>query len=458
MTAEDTQGLVQPMGEILLSEVTERYEDTYRKRTPKSLEAFQTAKRYLPGGDTRTAIFFQPYPIWIEKAQGCQITDVDGNEYLDFHNCYTTLVLGHANPRMMEAVRAQLLKGTAHGALMPIVIRWAELICQRVESVEKIRFSNSGTEAVMMAIRVARGFTGKDKIIKMEGGYSGSYDPVVYPSDATGLPKSVLAESITIPYNNNEAAERAIVENKDHLAAVIVEGMMGSAGQIPPKDAYLSFLREVTAANNVLLILDEVQCFRIDYGGMQRIFGIKPDLTVFGKLIGGGFPVGATGGREDIMNLFSPKVQKVKHSGTLNANPITATAGVATLEQLTAEEISRINGLGESLARGIREVFAKLNIKGQITGRGSLQNLHFCPVLVEDGKTAKAVANQDILPLLHLALLERGIFMASRGLFAISTPMTGKEIDLAIKAVEDALSELRPNIEQIWPELIGTPV
>lgn len=438
----------------LLRKVTERYENAYRKRTAKSREALERARKYMPGGETRATTFFWPYPIWIEKADGYSITDVDGNGYIDFHNCYTALVLGHANPKVMAAVRKQLLKGTVHGALMPIVIRWAELICQRVESIEKVRFSNSGTEAVMMAIRAAREFTGKDKIVKIEWGYYGTYDPVVYPSAAPGLPKSVLADSITVPYNDKEAAERVIVQNKDQLAAMIVEGMMGSAGQIPPKDDYLNFLREVTAANDVLLILDEVQCFRIDYGGAQRIFGIKPDLTVLGKMIGGGFPVGATGGREDIMNLFSPEVQRISHSGTLNANPVTATAGVATLEQLTADEIARINGLGESLAEGIREVLTKLNIKGQVTGQGSLQNLHFSQIPVIDGKTAKKVANQDILHLLHLALMERGIFVPARNLFVISTPMTEKEIDMAIKAVDDALNELRPYIEQLWPELI----
>ena len=442
----------------LLDKVTQKYEDAYGKRTSKSREAIESARKYMPGGDTRTSIFFWPYPIWIEKAAGCQITDIDGNEYIDFHNCYTTLVLGHANPKVVAAVKEQILKGTAHGALTPVVIRWAELICQRVESVEKIRFSNSGTEAVMMAIRAARGFTGKDKILKIEEGYSGSYDAVVYPSDTIGLPKSALADSVAVPYNDKEAAERAITENKGQLAAMVVEAMMGSAGQIPPKDDYLSFLRKVTAANDVLLILDEVQCFRIDHGGIQRIFDIKPDLTVFGKMIGGGFPVGATGGRDDIMKLFSPEVQKIVHSGTLNANPITATAGVATLEQFTAEEIARINRLGEYLAKGIREVFAKLNIKGQVTGRGSLQSLHFSQVPVVDGKTAKKVANQDMLRLLHLALMERGIFTARRGLFAISTPMTEKEISLVITAIDDALNELRPYIEQIWPELIGTPI
>jgi len=442
----------------LLGKVTQKYEDAYKKRTAESRAAGERAKRYMPGGNTRMAIFFRPYPIWIDKASGCKFTDLDGNEYIDFNNCYTTLVLVHANPKVMEAVREQIVKGTAHGALMPVVIRWAEIMCQRVESVDKIRFCNSGTEAGMMAIRVARAFTGKDKILKIEGGYYGSYDSIVYPSNAAGLPASVQTDSMSIPYNDKEAAERAIVENKNQLAAMIVEGMMGSAGQVPPRDDYLSFLSKVTAANGVLLILDEVQCFRVDHGGIQHVFGVKPDLTTFGKVIGGGFPVGALGGREDIMSLFSPETPKVGLSGTLNGNPVTATAGVATLEQLTAKEIARINGLGESLAQGMRRIFTKLNIKGQVTGRGSLQNLHFSPVPVIDGKTSQQANDGALLHLLQLAVMERGIFMPGRGLFVMSTPMTEKEIDVAIGAVDDALNELRPYIEQIWPELIGVPV
>ena len=309
----------------------------------------------------------------------------------------------------------------------------------------------------MGAIRGARGVTGKDKIIKTEGCFHGSWDPTVYPSKAVGLPQSILADSMTIPYNDKEAAEKAITENKDQLAAMIVEGQMGVAGQIPPKEGYLSFLREVTTANNVLLILDEVQSFRLDYGGMQHIVDIKPDLTIFGKIIGGGLPAGAFGGRRDIMELFSPWVNKISHTGTFSGNPITAIAGVATLEQVTPEAIARLNKLGESLAEGIRQVFAKLNIKGQVTGTGSLQNIHFSPVLVVDGKTA-AEANKDAIHLLHLALMERGIFIASRGCFDTSTPMTEREIDTAIKAVDDSLSEMLPYIEQIWPELIGAPV
>ncbi len=442
----------------LLSKITQKYEDAYEKRTAESRMTGERAEKYMPGGNTRAAIFFQPYPIWIDKASGCKFTDLDGNEYIDFNNCMTTLALGHANPKVVEVVREQLVKGTAHGALLPIVIRWAEIMCQRIASVDKIRFGNSGTEATMMAVRVARAFTGKDKILKIEGGYYGSFDPVVYPSNTAGLPASVQTDSMIVPYNDKEAAERAIVENKDQLAAIIVEGMMGAAGQIPPKDDYLGFLRKITAANGVLFILDEVQCFRVDHGGIQNVFGVKPDLTTFGKVIGGGFPVGACGGREDIMSLFAPRALKVGLSGTLNGNPVTATAGVATLEQFTAEEIARINGLGESLAQGMRKIFTKLNIKGQVTGKGSLQNLHFSPVPVTDGKTSQQANDAALLHLLHLAVMERGIFMPGRGLFVVSTPMTEKEIDLAISAVDDVLSELRPHIEQIWPEFIGTPI
>lgn len=443
--------------EKLLAEVTEKYENTYRKRTPKSRAAIEMAKKYMPGGQTRRGTFYFPYPIWIEKANGCKFIDVDGNEYIDFHNCYTTMIVGHGNPKVMEAVRQQLLKSTADSTMSLPVIRWAELMCQRVESVDKIRFTNSGTEGAMGAIRGARGVTGRDKIIMTEGCFHGTYDPTVYPPNAAGLPKSALADSIVVPYNDKEAVERAIVENKAQLAAMILEAQMGVAGQVPPKEGYLSFLREVTAANNVLLILDEVQSFRLDYGGMQHIQGIKPDLTIFGKIIGGGYPVGAFGGKEEIMKLFSPEVNKISHTGTFSGNPITATAGVATLEQVTAAEIARLNKLGKSLAEGIRQVFTKLNIKGQVTGTGSLQNLHFSPVPIMDGKTA-AEGNKDVLHLLHLALMERGLFSASRGLLNISTPMTEREIDMAIKAVDDSLSEMLPYIEQIWPELVGVPV
>ena len=440
--------------EQLLAEVTQKYEDTYRKRTQKSRATLEAARKYMPGGDTRTSIWFEPYPIWIDKAEGCRFTDVDGHKYIDFHNCYTTMILGHANPKVVAAVREQAAKGTAFGALIPTVVRWSELICNMVESVDKVRFGNSGSEAVMIALRVARGFTGKEMILKTDGCYHGSYDPVVYPSDATGIPKSAQGDSIIVPYNDKEAAEKAIVENKDKLAAVIVEGAMGAAGMIPPRDGYLEFLRKVTAENGVLLILDEIISLRLAWGGIQSVYNVKPDLTTMAKIIGGGYPVGACGGREDIMQLFSPEMGKVYHAGTLNANPMTATAGVATMEQLNAEVINKINKLGESFADGVRAIFKRLNTKGQVTGMGSLQNIHFSDKPVVNGKSARE-ANKDLLHLFYLAMQERGMFSAARGLYVMSTPMTQKEIDAAVKAVDDVVTKLKPTIEDLWPELIG---
>jgi glutamate-1-semialdehyde 2,1-aminomutase len=437
-----------------LAEVTKKSEDTYRKRTQKSKETLNRASQFMPGGDTRTSIWYDPYPFWIDKAEGCRFTDVDGNEYIDFHNCYTTMILGHANPKVVAAVREQAGRGTAFGALIPAVVPWAERVCAMVDSVDKIRFGNSGTEAVMMAIRLARGLSGKDLLLKTDGCYHGSYDPVVFPTDATGLSKGNQAESIIVPYNDKVAAEKAIVENKDRLAAVIVEGAMGAAGLIPPRDGYLELLRKVTRDNGILFILDEVISLRLAWGGTQKIYGIKPDLTTMAKIIGGGYPVGAVGGREDLMQMFSPEIRKVYHAGTLNANPITAVAGLATMEQLNAGVVDHINKLGESFADGVRAVFKRLNIKGQVTGLGSLQNVHFHDQPVINGKSARET-NKDLLHLYYLAMLERGCFSAARGLYVMSTPMTQKEIDSAVKAVDDVMTELKPTIEELWPELIG---
>jgi glutamate-1-semialdehyde 2,1-aminomutase len=438
----------------LLAEVTRKYEDAYAKRTKKSKEVLEKAKKYMPGGDTRTSIWFEPYPFWIDKAGGCRFTDVDGNEYLDMHNCYTTMILGHANPRVVAAVREQCARGTALGELVPAVVRWSELVCGMVPTIDKIRFTNSGTEAVMMAVRVARAITGKDLILKTDGCYHGSYDPVIYPSDAAGIPRSAQKDSIVVPFNDKKAAEKAIIENKDKLAAVIVEGAMGAGGMIPPRDGYLEHLRKVTKENGVLFILDEVISLRLAWGGVAAIFKVKPDLTTMAKIIGGGYPVGAFGGREEIMQQLSPQVRKIVHSGTLNANPITAVAGVATMEQLNAGVVDYINKLGESFAEGVRAIFKKLNVKGQVTGIGSLQNVHFSDKLVMDGKTARE-SNKELLHLYYLGMLERGIFTPARCLYVMSTPMTPKDIGTTVKAVADTMTGLKPYIEDLWPELIG---
>lgn len=443
--------------EEALARITSRIEDEYRKRTVRSQAVAQQARKFLPGGDTRRSIFFFPYPIWIDHADGCHVYDEDGNDYLDFHNCYTTMILGHGNEGVKNAIKEQLDQGTlALGSFKRNVVEWAEIISSRVDSVDQVRFTCTGTEAVMLAIRAARAFTGRDKIIVEYAGYHGAYDAVVFPPDSRGLPRSLMADTIVVPYSNKEALEKALEENKGQVAAVVLEGLMGAAGMIPPDEGYLQFARKATAAHDVIFILDEIISFRLDYGGYQRIQNVTPDLTTFGKIMAGGTAMAAFGGRLELMQLFSPDSQVLHHAGTLNANPLSAAAGVAMMKQIDAELIARLNALGDTLRAGVREVFQREGIKGQITGVGSLSNIHFGPVPVVDGYTARDTTNKDILHLFHLSLINRGILTPERGMFCMSAPMTEREVNKAIEAVDDTARELKPFIEQVWPELMGT--
>lgn len=440
-----------------LAEATSRIEGEYRKRTPKSEAVSIKAREYLPGGDTRRSIFYFPYPIWLKHAEGCHVCDEDGRRYVDFHNCYTTMILGHGNATVAAAVKEQLDQGTmALGAFKQNVVEWAETLCERVASVERIRFTCTGSEAVMMAIRAARAWTGRDKIVVEYAGYHGSYDAVVFPPDSVGLPKSLMADTIVVPYNDTQALERALQEHKGQIAALILEGLLGAAGMVPARDGYLQFARKVSTAHDVVFILDEIISFRLDHGGLQRAEGIVPDLTTFGKTIAGGTAMAAFGGRRDLMDQYSPYSQVLHHAGTLNANPLSAAAGTAMLKQMTPEFIARINRIGDSLRNGMREVFRKAGVKGQVTGIGSLCNVHFGPVPVVDGRTARDTTNKEILHLFHLSLVNRGILTPERAMFCISGPMTEGEVTFALQAVEDAVQELKPYIEPIWPDLIGT--
>jgi len=440
----------------LFEEITSRVEGQYESRTPRCRAMMTEARKYLPGGDTRRSIFFFPYPIWIDHAEGCHVYDEDGNDYLDFHNCYTTMFLGHGNPGVKEAVKQQLDEGTtALGAFKRNVVEWAQILCDRVASVDQVRFTCTGTEAVMMSLRASRAFTGRDKIVMEYAGYHGAYDAVVFPPDATGLPKSLMVDTIIVPYNDKEALGRALEENKGQVAAVILEGLMGAAGMIPARDGYLQYARQVTSEHGVIFILDEIISFRLDPGGMQNIESIRPDLTTFGKIMAGGTAMAAFGGRYELMQQYSPESQVLHHAGTLNANPLSAAAGVAMMKQITPELIARMNALGESLASGIRDVFRRAEIKGQVTGMGSLCNVHFGPVPVVDGHTSRNTTNKDVLHLIHLSLINRGVLTPDRAMLCISAPMTDKEVKMAIGAVEDTISELKPYVEKIWPDLVG---
>lgn len=458
--------------QIVFDEWIGRARKKFEERNPKSAMMYEKAQKYLPGGDTRTATFFKPYPVFTKEGKGCRFYDVDGHVYIDFLNNYTSLIHGHAYPAIVKAVTEQVKRGTVFATPGGSQIRLAEIICGRVKSVEQVRFQNSGTEATMNAIRAARIFSGgKSKVVKMEGGYHGTHDvaevsvcptleevgPVSRPRsvpNSSGIPKSVCEEVIVVPFNNKEVTEKLIREYQEEIACVIVEPMLGAAGMIPQEDGYLEFLRDLTRKLDILLIFDEVMCFRLGYGGAQGLYGIEPDLTVFGKIIGGGFPVGAFGGRKEIMKVFSPQEKSfVPQSGTFNGNPVTMEAGIASLEALTPDVFERINSLGDSLIRGVDLAFERSGIKGMSTGLGSLSNPHFSSERIRDYRGAGR-GNLEAMHLVHLGLLERGINIAQRGETSVSTAVTEKEISSYLTAFEECLAEVKPFIEQTAPELI----
>lgn len=448
-------------------------EREYISKTAKSRTYNEAACRYLPGGSTRSATDSHPYPIYMDRGKGCILTDVDENKYIDFMNNYTVLVLGHAHPRVNQAISEQMQRGVLLGAPSQNQYELGELICERVDSVDRVRFCNTGTEAVMYALRAARAITGRSKMVKMEGGFHGSTEQVeisVSPDLASagpagrpiplpetqGITQGVLQDVLVAPYNDINATEKIINENRKQIAAVIVEPVMGYSGMIPAEKEFLDFLRETTMHNNIILVFDEIITFRLAPGGAQEIYGVKPDLTVFGKIIGGGLPIGAFGGREDIMDIFSPKQEHpMHHSGTFNGNALTMAAGIAAMKEIDNSLIARINGIGEHLRKGVQRLLDEKGIRGQVTGKGSLMNLHFSTRHVVDLRTAKANwdSSLPVRDLLNLALKNRGIYTPRRVMLCVSSPMTENEIEEALRAFDESLEQLKPLIEKNCPEL-----
>jgi glutamate-1-semialdehyde 2,1-aminomutase len=437
--------------------------ESYAESRPQSKKLLIEAMKVLPGGDTRSVTYYRPFPTFMERGEGFNIYDVDGNEYVDFFNNATSLVLGHAHPSVTKAVTEQVKKGSIFGSPVDSQTRLANIISSRLPSVKKIRFCNSGTEATMGAVRLARAYKQRYKIVKMEGGYNGSYDlvevsikpdlekvgpvtaPHSVPEDISVAPNAV-SDCIVAPFNDSEAAEQIIEEHKDELAAVIVEPVLGSCGYIPADREFVIKLREVTKRNDILLIFDEVQTFRLSVGGCQGIYDVMPDITTLGKIIGGGYPVGAIGGDDKYLDLFSPMNPAfLTHSGTFNGSPVVMAAGIATLNELTAEQIQRINGLGKNLRNKLRGVFKEVGIAAQVTGMGSFAQVHFTKEEVK-GWRQVAKARKDIWPLLHLMMMERGIFLLPRGAFIISVPMTENQISQAASVFKSCLSDLKPYI------------
>ncbi len=430
--------------------------DRYIELTPKSKAAWEEAKQYLPGGDSRNSIFWPPYPIFVEGAKGAHVVDADGTDRLDFIGTMTTLILGHAPEPVVDAVRGQLEQGVVYNAPNRQQVRLAKLLCERIPSFDLVRFTNSGTEATLNTIRAARAFTGRSQIAKAEGGYHGSHDVVsvsvrVDPSKAgerlhpdamaatEGLADGVLDSVVVIPFNETGPAREILEKHKNDLAAIIVEPMLGSVGMLPATHEFLGMLRDFATENGVVLIFDEVISFRIAPGGSQEYYGITPDMTSLGKIIGGGFAVGAFGGREDIMELYDPTSgPRVAHAGTFNANPATMLAGAVTLEQLTPEVYRRLAELTEYLRHGLREVGQELEVPVQVTGLGSLFGIHFQDDTLV-GYRDLARADSAFRHNVFLGLLNEGILMAPNLVGAVSTVVGEAEVDTFVEAFRRVL-------------------
>jgi len=423
-----------------------------------SARLFEDARRVIPGGTSKANFDVRPHPFYFVSGRGCRVTDADGVERLDALNNFTALIHGHAFPPVVARVSEQLARGTAFAASTPEEIALARLLVERVPNVEQIRFGNSGTEAVMMAIKAARAFTGRDRIAKFEGAYHGYYDdvqvsfnsgpdnwgppdePASVPSSG-GVPKHRVLETLVLPWNDAEATERLLTRSRSEVAAVLVDPLANRMGMIPPAPGFLDHLRRVTRALGILVIFDEVISFRVAYGGAQERYGGEPDLTAFGKIIGGGFPVGATGGRAEVMAVFDPGTRgpRIASGGTFSANPVSMTAGLATLEALDRTAFAQLDALGERLRARLGEVLARGGVPGAVMGDGSLFRLVMTadvPRTYRD--TVEPVADRR-LSRLFLHLLDAGVLVGANGLGCLSTPMGEREIDEIAEATARAL-------------------
>lgn len=445
--------------------------DRYRSRTPRSQTHDAAAKLNLPGGDTRWATYYQPYPTYMTRGESCYLFDADDHRYIDFLNNYTALVLGHAHPAVVQAAQAAMGRGAIFGAPAEAQYQLAEAICARVPGIQYLRYTNSGTEATMMAMRAVRAFTGRDVILKMDGGYHGTHDfaevsitPDLNPHgqptarvEKGGIPACALDGVRVARFNDLASTEAILEEHHAQIAGLIVEPVQNTAGMVPADPAFLRGLRQLADKYGVLLLFDEVVTFRLSPGGMQKISGVIPDLTALGKSIGGGYAIGAFGGRADIMAHYDPAhPQNFQHSGTFNGHNVTMAAGLATLQHFGQTEIDRMNALGDRLRAGFASAFRAVGIKGQVTGYGSLLYAHWSdqPIHTPTDVVLWKRRAGELPRLLHLELLNRGIFSANRGMFNISAPMTETEVGECVSAFAGAVEMLKPYVSEHAPHLV----
>lgn len=423
----------------------------------KSVKAFQEALQLMPGGVNSPVRAFKAVdmnPIFMESGKGSKIYDIDGNEYIDYVLSWGPLILGHANRQVVEALKKVVESGTSFGAPTLIENKLAELVKERVPSIEIIRMVNSGTEATMSALRLARGYTGRSKILKFEGCYHGHGDSLLIKAgsgvatlglpDSPGVPEGIAKNTITVPYNDLDGVKTAFEKFGEDIAAIIVEPIAGNMGVVPPLPGFLEGLREMTEQYGALLIFDEVMTgFRADYHCAQGYFNIQPDLTCLGKVIGGGLPVGAYGGKAEIMEKVAPS-GPVYQAGTLSGNPLAMTAGYETLKQLKHEHYDEFKRKGDMLEAGYRQAAETYGIPLTVNRAGSMIGVFFTNEQVINYDTAKT-SNLDYFATYYREMALQGVFLPPsqfEGLF-ISTVHSDEDIEKTIQAAEHAFRKIK---------------
>jgi glutamate-1-semialdehyde 2,1-aminomutase len=423
----------------------------------ESEKLFAEALKHIPGGVNSPVRAFRAVggqPFFVNRAAGCKIWDVDGNELIDYVGTWGPAILGHAHPKIISAIKAAAEYGTSFGIPNPLEVKMAKLICDFVPGIQKVRMCNSGTEACMSAIRLARGFTRRDKIVKFDGCYHGHADSLLVKAgsgaltfgnpDSAGVPADFARHTIVAPFNDFDAVKKIFAANKNEIAAIIVEPVPGNAGLYLPKKGYLEFLREITKTNGALLIFDEVMTgFRLAKGGAQERFKISPDLTCLGKIIGGGLPVGVFGGRAEIMDLLAP-LGPVYQAGTLSGNPIAMAAGIANLEELTSKNnFALLEKLGAQLEAGICDAAQSAKIPVQFNRCGSMFCAYFTDAPVHNLTDAMKSDRERFAKFFH-GMLDAGIYLAPSQFEAgfISTAHSAADIEKTVKSMAKVLSGL----------------
>jgi len=433
-------------------------------------EIYNQALEVIPGGVSRNTVFRKPYPHYAAHASGCHVTDHDGTQRIDFANNMASLIHGHAHPAIVGAVTEQLQRGTAYTMATEAEVKFAQLLCKRVQGFEKIRFVNSGTEAVMASIKASRAFTGRQKIAKAEGAYHGTYDyaevsQTANPSNwgdinrpnsvplAYGTPQGVLNDVIIFPFNDIERTLNILNQQADQIACVLIDPIPHRIGLVKASKEFIEAIYQWTRDNGALLVFDEVVTFRTNYGGAQENYDVKPDLTALGKIIGGGFPVGAFAGRSDIMQVLDPRQTKIifPHSGTFSANPITMTAGHVAMELFDKEAVVKLNNFTQKAIQQLNEVIKIADVPVSITGAGSMFRFHLrqTPPVTYREAYQTSEATEILNDLLNHLFDEEKLIMINTCSCMFSTVLTQNEIDRLTEAMLNGFKLIKPKLDKL---------